>query len=57
MDEDIHLIDFKTGEKDESYINQIKKYVDTVRNIYFKKTIGYLCYIDKGFIEKVYEKN
>jgi len=57
MDEYIHLIDFKTGEKDESYLNQIKKYVDTVRNIYFKKTIGYLCYIDKGLIEKVYEKN
>lgn len=57
MDEVIHLIDFKTGEKDISYLNQIKKYVETVRNIYSKKTIGYLCYIDKGLLEKVYEKN
>ena len=54
VDEDnIIIIDFKTGLKNPGYAQQIRRYMKLAEKFFGKKSVGYLSYIDDNLIEKV----
>ncbi len=54
-EEEILIVDFKTGEIDESYNEQLIRYGETLRAIYKKRVICCLLYIDLKKVVKIYE--
>ncbi|WP_296705646.1 exodeoxyribonuclease V subunit beta, partial [Algoriphagus sp.] len=53
-DEEALIVDFKTGEAQSRYANQVREYMDLVSKLSQKPTKGYLCYLETGVIEEVY---
>lgn len=47
------VIDYKWGEKQNHYKNQIKIYLELLRSMGYNKTAGYLYYVDQKSVEKV----
>ncbi|MFC5190196.1 UvrD-helicase domain-containing protein [Algoriphagus aquatilis] len=47
------VIDFKTGEKRESHLNQVKEYMDLVAKLSQLPVKGYLCYLEPTEILEV----
>ncbi|MEB2777609.1 UvrD-helicase domain-containing protein [Algoriphagus sp. D3-2-R+10] len=48
------IVDFKTGEAQSRYANQVREYMELVSKLSHKPTKGYLCYLETGLIEEVY---
>ncbi|RAI88282.1 UvrD-helicase domain-containing protein [Algoriphagus yeomjeoni] len=48
------VVDFKTGEAQPRYANQVREYMELVSKLSQKPTKGYLCYLETGTIEEVY---
>ncbi|WP_339699464.1 UvrD-helicase domain-containing protein [Algoriphagus aquimarinus] len=48
------IVDFKTGEAQSRYANQVREYMSLVATLSQKPTKGYLCYLETGVIEEVY---
>lgn len=48
------IVDFKTGEAQSRYANQVREYMSLVAKLSKKPTKGYLCYLETGVIEEVY---
>ena len=48
------IVDFKTGEAQSRYVNQVREYMELVSKLSQKPTKGYLCYLETGVIEEVY---
>ncbi len=48
------IVDFKTGEAQSRYANQVREYMSLVSDLSHKETKGYLCYLESGLIEEVY---
>lgn len=55
LDNEIQVIDFKTGEMEEDYQKQLERYAKAVKDIYKRKVSCYILYIDKKEAIKVYE--
>ena len=47
------IVDFKTGEAQNRYANQVREYMSLVAKLSQKPTKGYLCYLETGIIEEV----
>jgi ATP-dependent exoDNAse (exonuclease V) beta subunit len=47
------VIDFKTGEEKEAHHNQVREYMNLVKDLRQKPAVGYLIYIESGEIKKV----
>ncbi|MBN7817413.1 UvrD-helicase domain-containing protein [Algoriphagus pacificus] len=47
------IVDFKTGEAQSRYANQVREYMELVSKLSQKPTKGYLCYLETGVIEEV----
>jgi ATP-dependent exoDNAse (exonuclease V) beta subunit len=48
------VVDFKTGERNQKYAEQVVEYMQLVSGITQKEVKGYLCYLESGSIEEVY---
>lgn len=48
------IVDFKTGEKQSRYAEQVREYMKLVASLAKRPTKGYLCYLETGLIEEVY---
>ncbi|UZD24111.1 UvrD-helicase domain-containing protein [Algoriphagus halophytocola] len=48
------IVDFKTGEAQSRYANQVREYMELVSKLSQKPAKGYLCYLETGVIEEVY---
>jgi ATP-dependent exoDNAse (exonuclease V) beta subunit len=48
------IVDFKTGDAQSRYANQVREYMSLVERLSQKPTKGYLCYLETGLIEEVY---
>lgn len=48
------IVDFKTGEAQSRYADQVREYMALVSNLSQKPAKGYLCYLETGIIEEVY---
>lgn len=55
LENKIIVIDYKTGEKEEKYEEQLKRYGDLIKTIYKKPVECYILYFDTKDIVKVYE--
>ncbi|MEB2785066.1 UvrD-helicase domain-containing protein [Algoriphagus persicinus] len=53
-EEVVLVVDFKTGEAQSRYANQVREYMELVSKLSQKPTKGYLCYLETGVIEEVY---
>lgn len=53
-EEEAMIVDFKTGEAQSRYANQVREYMELVSKLSQKPTKGYLCYLETGVIEEVY---
>ncbi|WP_339755802.1 UvrD-helicase domain-containing protein [Algoriphagus aquimarinus] len=53
-EEEAVIVDFKTGEAQSRYANQVREYMSLVASLSQKQTKGYLCYLETGVIEEVY---
>lgn len=51
--EEVIIIDFKFGEEHEEYHEQIKNYMNLLKDMNYENISGYLYYADKNKIEKV----
>ncbi|MCX7914506.1 MAG: hypothetical protein N2511_07980, partial [Thermodesulfovibrionales bacterium] len=49
------IVDFKTGEIEEGYRQQLERYSKALKDIYGKKVSGYILYFDKKEAIKIYE--
>ncbi|WP_339876510.1 UvrD-helicase domain-containing protein [uncultured Algoriphagus sp.] len=47
------IVDFKTGEAQSRYANQVREYMELVSKLSQKPTKGYLCYLETGVIEEI----
>ncbi len=54
-DNKVVVVDYKTGDKVQSYKEQMKRYGDVVREIYGLPVECYILYFDRVEVEKVYE--
>jgi ATP-dependent helicase/nuclease subunit A len=54
-DDKVIVVDYKTGERVQSYEEQMKRYGDVIREIYNLPVECYILYFDKVEVEKVYE--
>ncbi len=52
FDDNLKIIEFKTGEKHKEHFDQVRKYLEIAEEIYKKSARGYLVYID---MEEVHE--
>ena len=50
---EIHVIDFKTGEPDDKYIHQVKRYKEILQTIYNEPVKGYLVYVLPLIVQEV----
>lgn len=48
------IVDFKTGEAQSRYANQVREYMELVSKLSQKQAKGYLCYLETGLIEEVH---
>jgi len=50
----ITVIDYKTGEESDEYINQVKKYIEVLSEKYLGvETQGLIAYVDLGIVKKI----
>lgn len=54
-DEEVQIVDFKTGEMEDDYKKQLERYAKAIRDIYGKNIACFILYIDKKEAIKVYE--
>ena len=52
-DNEIHVIDFKTGKEDDKYFAQVKNYMNAISEIYSIPVSGFLLYTESGKIINV----
>ncbi len=52
-DDLVEIIDYKTGEENTKYGDQIRTYMNLAKEIYQIPVRGYLLYLDKGKVEEV----
>jgi ATP-dependent exoDNAse (exonuclease V) beta subunit len=53
-DNEIHVIDFKTGKEDDKYFDQVKNYMNAISEIYSIPVLGFLLYTESGKIINVF---
>jgi len=55
VDEDaVAVIDYKTGDENEKYAEQVQEYMNILSGIYAGRSIrGMLAYVDRGFVREV----
>nr|WP_321356515.1 UvrD-helicase domain-containing protein [uncultured Draconibacterium sp.] len=49
------VVDYKTGERQDKYLYQVKEYAKVLQNTGFSKVSGFLWYLHSGELEKVCE--
>ncbi len=47
-DSEVIVVDYKTGNTEGSYRNQVKQYIDLLQNMGYKNITGYLWYVDRN---------
>ncbi|SDD60080.1 ATP-dependent exoDNAse (exonuclease V) beta subunit (contains helicase and exonuclease domains) [Algoriphagus faecimaris] len=52
--EEVVVVDFKTGEEQDRYAKQVKEYMELVHSLTQKPCKGYLCYLETGKIKEVH---
>jgi ATP-dependent exoDNAse (exonuclease V) beta subunit len=56
--ESVTVIDFKTGNEDPEYAEQVRSYVDILHDVYPRHAIrGFLAYVDRTLVREILPKN
>ena len=53
VNDKVIIIDYKFGEENKKYKNQVKEYADLIKKMGYKNVEGYLWYVEKSEIENV----
>ena len=53
-EDEVMIVDFKTGEAHLRYADQVREYMRLVSKLAQKPSRGYLCYLETGVIEEIY---
>ena len=53
VNDKVIIIDYKFGEENKGYKDQVNEYVDLIKKMGYKNVEGYLWYVEHGKIENV----
>ena len=53
VNDKVIIIDYKFGEENKGYKDQVNEYVDLIKKMGYKNVEGYLWYVEQGKIENV----
>ena len=53
VNDKVIIIDYKFGEENKKYKNQVKEYADLIKKMGYNNVEGYLWYVEKSEIENV----
>ncbi|MEE0084558.1 MAG: Dna2/Cas4 domain-containing protein, partial [Paludibacteraceae bacterium] len=53
VNDKVIIIDYKFGDENNKYKNQVKEYAELMKKMGYKNVEGYLWYVEQGKIENV----